>query len=96
MSEGIEQGSNPLDKEREELIEQTKKTMEEALVGSTSKDDAKERIAAALPSGLLYMGPLVIFHERGEEAGDFGMVSALITIENKDREQFNVEATYSW
>ncbi|MCK5600772.1 hypothetical protein KAR91_02815 [Candidatus Pacearchaeota archaeon] len=76
-----------------EVVEPTKRTMEDAMAQAFSKADAKRSIKEALPEDRLFLGPLVIY---GETDSGLRHISAMVTtIDESKRENVNIEATYT-
>ena len=67
MAEKLGDFETPQRKFEQEVVEPTKKAMEEAMAEATSEEDATQRIKDALPKERSFLGPLVMYAEVGEE-----------------------------
>ncbi len=84
----------PQQKFEREVVEPTKRAMEEAMAEATSEEDAKQRIKDALPEGRSFLGPLVMYSEVGEEDNKHRNILARVQTLDDQRRPVDIEAQF--
>jgi len=80
----------PASRFEQEVVDPIKLSIETALAGATSEEDAKARVIAALPKGRSFLGPLVSFHKHEEADGTIS-ISASAMVQTLDDQQNAVD-----
>lgn len=78
-----------------EVVEPTKRAMEEAMSEATSEKNAKQRIKEALPKGRSFLGPLVMYmeHDMGEGERQRSIRAMVGTLDDQNN-HVNIEAEF--
>ena len=93
MEQSQEQIKTPEEVFEIEVLEPTKKAMEEVLSKAISEEDVKKRIIDILPKGYSRMGPMILYNEYRNNKNEITRaISVMVGICNKKGELKNIEA----